>query len=120
MTKGIVEPFIEVADVYALRALADGVASADQQKRAGNWLLTEACRLMADPYVEVRDAGSVDTADVTFALGRRHVGKLIRDMLLPQTLEKAKRNTAAAHPEATTTTPRKPSLGERQRNARGK
>lgn len=99
MTKGIVEPAITEADVYAFRALAEGSATADQQKRVGNWLLTEGARVFSDPYTEVREAGSETSDDVLFALGRRHVGILMREMLMPTTLDKARRLSAALHPD---------------------
>ena len=117
MTKGIVDPAIMEADVYAFRALAEGKASADQQLRVGDWLLREACRIMADTYAEVKDAGG-DQDDVIFALGRRHVGVLIREMLLPVTLERAKKFTAAVRPDAHDDQPaRKPTLRNRRRQA---
>lgn len=105
------------ADVEAFQALAAGVASEAQQKRVGNWLLTEACRVMSDPYVEVKEAGG-DERDVIFALGRRHVGILMREMLLPATREKAERLTAKVRPDAHETQPaRRPGLRERRRAA---
>lgn len=115
VVKGIVEPHIEEADVYAFRALADGVATADQQRRAMSWLGTEGCRLLQDPYSEVAERnGSSD--DVIFALGRRYPAILIREMQLPKTLAAAKKNTAAHRPTETT---KQPTLSQR-RAARGK
>lgn len=113
--KGIVDPYIEETDVHAFRALARGEATGDQQKRAMDWLGVEACRLMADPHSEVKAAGG-DHDDVIFALGRRYVGILIREMHLPSTLAKATKNSAARRaPE----TPANPTLSQR-RAARGK
>jgi len=115
LTKGIVEPAILTADVEAFQALAAGVANEAQQKRVGDWLLTEACRLMSDTYAEVKDAGG-DERDVIFALGRRHVGILMRQMLLPSTREKAEKLTARVRPDAHETQPaRRPGLRERRR-----
>ena len=59
---------------------------------------------MSDPYVEVKEAGG-DERDVIFALGRRHVGILMREMLLPATREKAERLTAKVRPDAHETQP---------------
>lgn len=113
--KGIVEPHIEEADVYAFRALALGEATADQQRRAMDWLGVEACRLMQDPVTEIKAAGG-DHDDVMFALGRRYPAILIREMQLPKTLVAAKKTTAARRPPETT---KPPTLSER-RAARGK
>jgi hypothetical protein len=113
--KGIVEPHIEEADVYAFRALSLGQATADQQRRAMDWLGVEGCRLLQDPMSEVKLSGG-DGDDVIFALGRRYPAILIREMQLPKTLELAKRNTAARRPPESTT---KPTLSQR-RGARGK
>lgn len=81
-----------------------------------NWLGTEACRLLQDPVSEVKQAGG-DHDDVLFALGRRHVAVLIREMQLPRVLEQAKRHTVARHTDSPI--PTKPSLSQR-RAARGK
>jgi len=113
--KGIVEPHIEEADVHAFRALALGSASPEQQRRAMDWLGVEACRLLQDPHSEVKLAGG-DHDDVTFALGRRYVGILIREMQLPKTLEAAKKITAARRPPDATS---RPTLSQR-RATRGK
>lgn len=92
--KGIVEPVILEPDVHAFIALSRGEASAEQQRRASEWLLAEGCRLMSDTVVEVKESGSTDLDhDVAFANGRRHVGVLMRRMLLPETLELAKKIT---------------------------
>lgn len=114
MTKGIVQPAITEADVYAFRALADGKATADQQVRVGNWLFTEGCRVFSDTYAEVKESGG-DKDDVLFALGRRHIGILMREMLLPSTLEKARKLDAAIHPDHRDEAPPRPSLSERRK-----
>lgn len=104
-----------VADVEAFTALQAGTANAAQQKRVGEWLLSEACRVLQDTYAEVKDAGG-DERDVIFALGRRHVGILIREMLLPSTRERAEAFTRRLRPDAhADTPPKKPSLAERAR-----
>jgi hypothetical protein len=113
--KGVVEPHIEEADVYAFRALSLGQATADQQRRAMDWLGVEGCRLLQDPHTEVKAAGG-DHDDVTFALGRRYPAILIREMQLPKTLDAAKKNTAARRPPEST---KPPTLSQR-RAARGK
>lgn len=96
MIKGIVDPIIQEPDVYAFIALSRGEASAEQQRRASDWLLVEGCRVFANTTIEVKEAGSTDLEhDMAFAEGRRHVGILMREMLLPQTLERAKAMTEA-------------------------
>ena len=58
-------------DAIAIRALTDGVASADQQKRALKWIVNGAAMLTSQSFV----AGQ---ADVTaFNEGRRCVAKQI-------------------------------------------
>lgn len=117
--KGIVEPVIEEADVYAFRALAEGLASADQQRRVGNWLLSEGARVMADPFTEIRTGGGAGTeSEIAFAMGRRYVGILMREMLLPKVLERGKVTTTKLHPKPDEGSQRKPTLTER-RSARG-
>lgn len=93
--KGIVDPIIQEPDVYAFLALQAGTASPEQQRRIGDWLLVEACRVLSPTTSEVKNAGSTDLAhDIAFAEGRRYVGILIREMTLPATLDKAKAVTA--------------------------
>ncbi len=118
--KGIVEPAITLPDVEAFEALQAGVASAAQQRRVGEWLITEACRLLSSPTEEVKAAGSTDLAhDLAFAEGRRYVGILMRRMLLPDTRDRAAALTKALHPDATrTSVSRRPTLSQR-RGSRG-
>lgn len=98
---GIVEPAITLDIVYAFQALAGGTASADQQRKIGDWLLTEACRIMQSPAIEVRQAGSINFHDdILIAEGRRLVGVFMREMLLPETLERATKLTTAMRPDA--------------------
>jgi hypothetical protein len=93
--KGIVDPIIQEPDVYAFLALQAGTASPEQQRRVGDWLLIEACRVLSPTTIEVKNSGSTDLAhDLAFAEGRRYVGILIREMTLPATLDKAKTVTA--------------------------
>lgn len=80
-----------------------------------DWLGVEGCRLLQDPHTEVKLAGG-DRDDVMFALGRRYVAILIREMQLPKTLVVAKKNTAAHRPPETL---KSPTLSQR-RAARGK
>ena len=99
--KGIVDPIIQEPDVYAFLALQAGTASPEQQRRVGDWLLTEACRVLSPTTAEVKNAGSTDLVhDLAFAEGRRYVGILIREMTLPATLDKAKVVTAVLRGEA--------------------
>ena len=64
----------EPADAHALRALHEGTATAEQQKRAMFWILTKACDVPGMPY---RD----NDRDTAFALGRLFVGKQIGRLL---------------------------------------
>jgi hypothetical protein len=72
------------ADVLAVRAVRAGVASADQQVRAMQWIGVSACRLF-EPEFEPGDA--LQTAHNG---GRRYVGILIGLMEDPRMLEHAK------------------------------
>ena len=62
------------ADASALQALAYGTADADQQKRALNWIINQAC---ATYDLEYR----TDQRDHAFASGRRAVGLQIIKLL---------------------------------------
>lgn len=76
------------ADVLAVQACIGGVASADQQKRAMAWIMTEACMILQDSYT-IGDSHATAHAE-----GRRYAGMQIRIMTEPATLE-AVRLTAA-------------------------
>jgi hypothetical protein len=58
----------EKADVFALKALAAGVASEGQQKRALEWILKVACGIGDNTYYPNSER------DTTFAEGKRFVG----------------------------------------------
>jgi len=69
-------PGYEAADVHAIQALSRGEADADQQRRALDWIVTQAAQTYDEPFY-------ADNARVTdYVLGRRSVGlaivKLIR------------------------------------------
>lgn len=81
------------ADVRAARAVAEGKASADQQKAFNRWLLLEACGMKATPYV----ADGLDR-ETFIAIGRHQVGQMVIAMGLPSTLDEARK--AAPEPKA--------------------
>ena len=62
----------DLADASAIQALTTGTASADQQKRALNWILRQACMLPEWAY----QPGANDR-DTNIALGRQFVGHQI-------------------------------------------
>lgn len=66
-------PF-EDADAAALQALAKGSATADQQKRALDWIIIKACRTYDFPY---RPGGLEGERDTNIALGAVMVGQQI-------------------------------------------
>lgn len=62
----------EDADVAALQALAKGVATAEQQKRALNWWIEKAAGTYDLPY---RPGGREGERDTLMAIGRMFVGQ---------------------------------------------
>lgn len=74
-------------EVLAVRALFAGVANDGQQKIALDWIMKEAARVPDLAYI----SGVDGRRDTDFALGRQYVGHLIREMLIPATLEIARR-----------------------------
>jgi hypothetical protein len=62
------------ADAAALQALAQGVASADQQQRALNWIVYEACGTYEEDY-------RPDPRDHAFVSGKRRVGLQILTLI---------------------------------------
>jgi hypothetical protein len=58
----------EKADIYAIKALSEGVATEGQQKRALAWILNTACGIRDNTYFADSERDSV------FASGRRFVG----------------------------------------------
>ena len=73
------------ADAYALKAIAIGTASADQQKRGLKWIIESACAVYEETYFP-------DTAsDRDFAQGKRHVGlQIVKLLNMSSTLLDAK------------------------------
>ena len=65
------------ADVQALRAVWNGVATPDQQRRTIDWLLSA----FGTYDTSYRRGGSDADRDTIFAEGRRHVGLVILNML---------------------------------------
>lgn len=64
----------EDADIYAIRALAAGVANEGQQKRALEWIINKA----AGTYdLSFRPGGAEGARETDFAEGRRFVGSQI-------------------------------------------
>lgn len=61
-------PPYELADVNALRGLANGTASPEQQQRALKWIIENACATYQLSYRPTSDR------DTSFAEGRRFVG----------------------------------------------
>jgi hypothetical protein len=60
----------EPADAAAIQALVKGAATADQQKRAMNWIVKNCCRTYDLSY----RPGEEGRRDTDFAEGRRSVG----------------------------------------------
>jgi hypothetical protein len=58
-------------DVAAVSAVANGIADEQQQRRAMNWILTQASGMYELNFYPNSDR------DTTFALGRVHVGQQI-------------------------------------------
>lgn len=97
------------ADVLAIRACVAGKASEEQQRRAMDWIMAEACRVQDLSY----QPGERPFA-TTFAEGRRYPATLIRAMLTPEALAVGIQNdqkpTTALNPRRL---PTKPSRGPR-------
>lgn len=68
-------PPYELADAYAIQALARGDASEDMQRRALDWIVNKAC---ATYDVSFQPDGDRETA---FAEGRRFIGLQIVKMM---------------------------------------
>jgi len=79
-------PAYELADIMAIKGLAAGTASPDQQQRAFKWLIENACATYELSYRPTSDR------DTSFAEGRRFVGLQIVKMLKLDT-SKMKRET---------------------------
>lgn len=74
----------EPADVYAIRALYEGKASEEQQRRAFEWIVRHACQIYELSYRPGADEGDRATA---FAEGRRFAGLQISKLLSPEVLK---------------------------------
>ncbi len=68
----------EIADATAIQAVARGEASAEQQRRALDWIIYGACRLRDEPY---RPGGPEGERDTAFALGQANVGRQIAKLM---------------------------------------
>lgn len=82
------------ADVLAIRACIAGTANEGQQKRAMDWIISQASRYYDLSY-RPGDPGATN-----FHEGRRYVGAQIVKMTRPETLDAA-RKTKRGKPEAT-------------------
>lgn len=69
-------PF-DVADIAAMKALRDGVASPEQQTRALAWIIEYAARTYVNPYA----LGSDGDRDTAYGCGCKHVGEQIVKLL---------------------------------------
>jgi len=65
----------EAADVAAVQAIANGMASSEQQKRALQWIVEKACRTEDDPFVPGEPELSANLS------GRRSAGLAIRKLV---------------------------------------
>lgn len=63
----------ELADISAIQAVSSGTASAEQQKRALNWIIESAAGLYDLSY----RPGEEGRRDTDFAEGKRYVGNEI-------------------------------------------
>lgn len=70
-------PLADLADVVAIKALAAGTASDEQQKRALHFILVEVCRVDDEPYCP----GENGNRDTAYALGKRRVGTYLRSLI---------------------------------------
>lgn len=84
----IITPKRTEAEVEAVRAVIAGVASKDQQMRAMDWIMDQACNI-----TDVSYTGKEEPLAMAFGEGRRYVGAQIRAMLTPLALEIAKKQS---------------------------
>lgn len=97
------------ADVLAIRACIAGKASEEQQRRAMDWIMAQACKVHDLSY----QPGEQPFA-TTFAEGRRYPATLIRAMLTPEALAVGIANDKKPKAEiAPRRLPQKPSRGPR-------
>lgn len=74
------KPLITEPDVHAVRAVIEGTADADQQRRAMKWIGEQACQMKRSPAIAAPSERDI-------LIGMQHVGHVIADMLSPSTLE---------------------------------
>jgi hypothetical protein len=86
-------PDAEAADAHALRALHEGTASPEQQKRALAWVLQKACEVGGMPWWP-------DDRSTSFALGRLFVGKQIGRLLICDLSTLTRRSDHATRPSS--------------------
>lgn len=78
---GLFQPWVPpiekttVADVVAIKALSQGVATDEQQKRALHFILVHVCGVDDEPYCPGSER------DTAYALGKRRVGTYLRSLL---------------------------------------
>ena len=77
------KPHITEIDVHAVRACIAGTATPDQQRRAMEWIGAHACQMKRSPALAESDR------ELSILAGMQHVGHIIADMTLPQTLAEA-------------------------------
>lgn len=68
----------EVADAAALQALARGQATAEQQRRALDWVMFKASDYLNEPF---RPGGLDGERDTIFAIGRGFVGRQVAKLI---------------------------------------
>lgn len=73
----------EKVDIYAIKACIAGEATADQQQRAMDWIITKAANLYDMSYRDDAEGGARAEA---FHEGRRFVGNQILKLTRPATL----------------------------------
>lgn len=83
----------DIADVKAFKNLAAGEATADQQKRALNWIIMHCAGTYDQPF---RPGGAEGARDTDFAAGKQFVGQQIvklvnMDLLAMQETQQTKR-----------------------------
>lgn len=88
----------EIADATAMKALAGGIATPEQQRRALGWIQRIACGLPDWPY----RPGATDR-DTNIALGRQFVGHQIQRLITAPTAA-MQRNNPGADPHDPTQT----------------
>lgn len=68
-------PHAELHEVVAIKALAQGTATEDQQKFALHFILVKICGVDDEPYCPGSDR------DTAYALGKRRVATYLRSLL---------------------------------------